>query len=139
MNQIANPRSEDPRGLCIDTASFFGLDSVSRIRPRARLDLTDRSYLPKALDPRNDWVASVAAPAFLALTQTGVEAPKFCTIGTGSGLDALAAIEILKARHVVILDLHVDVARQTHRNIQNNVVTDSQVTLLSAATVSAPR
>lgn len=122
MEQIASLPNEDPCGLSIDTASFFGLDSVSCIRRRARLGLTDRSYLPKALDPRSDWVASVAVPAFLALAQTGVEARDFCTIGTGSGLDALAAIEILKAHNVVVLDLHEDVARQARRNIQDNIV-----------------
>jgi SAM-dependent methyltransferase len=133
MEQIASLPNEDPCGLSIDTASFFGLDSVSCIRRRARLGLTDRSYLPKALDPRSDWVASVAVPAFLALAQTGVEARDFCTIGTGSGLDALAAIEILKAHNVVVLDLHEDVARQARRNIQDNIVMHSQVTLFSTA------
>ncbi len=74
MNQLANLTSENSRGLGIDTASFFGLESVSRIRSRAWLGLTNRSCLPKALDLSSDWVASVAAPAFLALAQIEVEA-----------------------------------------------------------------
>lgn len=133
MTSRASLRNVAPDMLAVDTAAFFGLEAVSRIRRNAWIGLTERSYLPKALDPRSDWVATVAAPAFRMLAETGVEIRDFCTIGTGAGLDALAAIEILGAQNIVILDLHEDGVRQARRNILDNVIFKSQVTLFSAA------
>lgn len=133
MTPHASLRNVAPDMLAVDTATFFGLEAVSRIRRNAWIGLTERSYLPKALDPRSDWVAMVAAPAFRMLAETGVEVRDFCTIGTGAGLDALAAIEILGAQNIVVLDLHEDVVRQARRNILDNVIFKSQVTLFSAA------
>ncbi|PWB83488.1 MAG: hypothetical protein C3F11_06370 [Methylocystaceae bacterium] len=74
--------------IIISPTEFFELSSVNRIRDPLEIGLTNRSYLPKSNDLRSDWVASVATPAFKALAQTGVFAPRFCTIGTGVGLDA---------------------------------------------------
>ena len=91
-----------------------------RISPKAEISLTDHPYLPKAIDLRSDWVASVAAPSFLALAQVGVTAPNFCTVGTGTGLDGLAAIEILKAQHLCITDVHNDVVERARANILEN-------------------
>ncbi|KAJ6547072.1 hypothetical protein B0H19DRAFT_1075025 [Mycena capillaripes] len=62
-------------------------------------DLTTVAYLPKVHDPRKDWVASVAVPAFLAhRAEKKVQA--FCSIGTGAGLDVIAAAEIFDLRHI---------------------------------------
>ena len=105
----------------VDTKAFFGLSEVLRIYPKAEIRLTDHSYLPKAMDLRSDWVASVAAPSFLALARVGVTAPNFCAVGTGAGLDGLAAIEILKAQHVCITDVHNDVVERARSNILENV------------------
>ncbi|NDK37006.1 50S ribosomal protein L11 methyltransferase [Rhodovulum sulfidophilum] len=113
----------------LNTARFFNLSNTTRIREVAKIELSDRSYLPKVGDPRSDWVASVAVPAFQALAQAGVEAPNFCSIGTGAGLDALAAIEILNARNVFVTDLHDDVVTLAHENIVNNVANGSEVTV----------
>jgi len=101
----------------IDTAAFFGLNDTLRIRRDATLLLSEHSYLPKVDDPRSDWVASVALPAFIALEKSGVEVRDFCTIGTGAGLDALAAIEILDVKNIIITDLHEDVVSLARQNI----------------------
>ena len=110
------------RQIGLDTAAFFQLESTSRIRRNATIKMSGRSYLPKLDDLKSDWVASVVAPAFLALAQTGVQARNFCTIGTGTGLDALAAIEILRAENVIITDLHDDVVSLAQQNIVSNTL-----------------
>ena len=58
--------------ITVDTKHFFAIDNPKRIRPRLSIDLTEHSYLPKAGDPRSDWVASVAYPAFLAVQQMDI-------------------------------------------------------------------
>lgn len=68
-------------------------------------------------------------PAFLALAQTGIEAQDFCSVGTGAGLDALAAIEILNAKNIVITDLHDDVVSLAHENILSNTFAGDGLTV----------
>ncbi|UHC17881.1 50S ribosomal protein L11 methyltransferase [Methylobacterium currus] len=119
--------------ISINISKFFNLDTVSRIKDTASIRLSDHSYLPKATDPRSDWVASVAVPAFVAVAQAGITVDDFATIGTGSGLDALAAIEILKASSIIITDIHDDVVAIAKENITSNVINPSTVTIFSAA------
>ncbi|WP_163575098.1 class I SAM-dependent methyltransferase [Halomonas faecis] len=115
----------------IDIAALFGLSVTLRIRRNATIQLSERSYIPKVHDPRSDWVASVAVPAFLALKQTGTEVRDFCAIGTGAGLDALAAIEILSAQNIIITDLHDDVVTLARQNIIKNTDQTSGLTIFA--------
>ncbi|MFI9328693.1 class I SAM-dependent methyltransferase [Kitasatospora sp. NPDC052868] len=108
--------------VVVSPGEFFQIGETQRIRSAIRLELTEHSYLPKSDDPRADWVASVAVPAFKTLSQMGFLAPRFCTIGTGAGLDALAAVEILKARTIGFTDIHDDVLEHARRNIQSNLL-----------------
>ncbi|WP_328323219.1 class I SAM-dependent methyltransferase [Streptomyces sp. NBC_00455] len=108
--------------LVVSPGEFFQVGEPERIKSSIGLKLSDHSYLPKADEPRADWVASVAVPAFKTLAQMGVMAPRFCTIGTGAGLDALAAVEILQARTVGFTDLHEDVLAHARENIQSNLL-----------------
>lgn len=111
--------------ITVDTKHFFAIDNPKRIRPRLSIDLTEHSYLPKAGDPRSDWVASVAYPAFLAVQQMDIglsNVGRFATIGTGTGLDALAAIEVFGCREVVVTDMHEDVVKTAARNIARNIM-----------------
>lgn len=111
--------------ISVDTKRFFALDSPKRIRRHLSISLTEHSYLPKADDPRSDWVASVAYPAFVAIQQMDIglsHIGRFATIGTGSGLDALAAIEVFGCREVVVTDMHEDVVNTAARNIAGNIV-----------------
>lgn len=117
----------------IDTSSFFGLAVTARIRRNAHIYLSEQSYLPKIDNPRSDWVASVAVPAFLALSQSGVTVNDFCTIGTGAGLDALAAIEIFGARNVIVTDLHDQVVQLARKNIVANTLPEHKITVFSGA------
>lgn len=119
--------------IIISPTAFFELPTVQRIRSSLEIGLTDRSYLPKSDDLRSDWVASVATPAFKALAQTGAFAQRFCTIGTGVGLDALAAIEILRSETVAFTDLHEDVVDRARQNILDNLRPDVRIELISGA------
>jgi hypothetical protein len=124
--------------LVVSSTEFFELEDTARIKPSLRLTLSDRSYLPKAGDPRADWVASVAVPAFKALAGRGISAPRFCTVGTGAGLDALAAVEILDARTVGFTDLHEDVLHHARDNIGDNLVADDVTLVGGAGDILAP-
>jgi SAM-dependent methyltransferase len=125
-------------GLVVSPTEFFELEETSRIKSSIRLRLSDHSYLPKAGEPRADWVASVAVPSFKALAAAGVRAPRFCTIGTGAGLDALAAVEILDARTVGFTDLHEDVLDHARENIRTNLVARDVTLVGGAGDILAP-
>ncbi|MCX5384448.1 class I SAM-dependent methyltransferase [Streptomyces sp. NBC_00083] len=122
----------DHAELVVSPGDFFNIGETQRIRSSIGLTLSDRSYLPKADEPRADWVASVAVPAFKTLAHMGVLAPRFCTIGTGAGLDVLAAVEILHARTVGFTDLHDDVLAHARENIQSNLL-DQDVHLVGGS------
>ncbi|QNP65409.1 class I SAM-dependent methyltransferase [Streptomyces genisteinicus] len=124
--------------LVVSPGDFFRIGMPERIKPSVELTLSDHSYLPKADDPRADWVASVAVPAFKTLAQMGFLAPKFCTIGTGAGLDALAAVEILGARSVGFTDLHEDVLDHAGRNIRGNLLARDVELVGGAGDILAP-
>lgn len=114
----------DHAELVVSPGEFFQLGEIERIRSSIGLRLSDHSYLPKKDDLRADWVASVAVPAFKTLAHMGVFAPRFCTIGTGAGLDALAAVEILRSRTVGFTDLHEDVLAYARENIHSNLLNE---------------
>jgi SAM-dependent methyltransferase len=124
--------------LVVSPGEFFQISDTERIRSSIGLRLSDHSYLPKADDPRADWVASVAVPAFKTLAHMGVLAPRFCTIGTGAGLDALAAVEILQARTVGFTDLHEDVLAYARENIRGNLLNEDVELIGGAGDLLAP-
>ncbi|MFE4857780.1 class I SAM-dependent methyltransferase [Streptomyces sp. NPDC056670] len=128
----------DSAELVVSPGAFFEIGETDRIRSSIGLKLSDRSYLPKANEPRADWVASVAVPAFKTLARMGVLAPRFCTIGTGAGLDALAAVEILRAGTVGFTDLHEDVLAHARENIQNNLLAQDVQLIGGAGDLLAP-
>jgi hypothetical protein len=102
-------------------APYLGLSRVTRIRGELDIALADHSYLPHPEDPARDWVASVATPAFRLIREKEGPLPAFASIGTGSGIDALAAIEVMGALRVGITDLHTDVVEGAAANIRRNL------------------
>lgn len=118
--QPADPHAR----LRVDSAAFLGIDNPVRIRRQADIALSDHCYQPRIDDPLADWVASVAAPAFRAVRLQSTQPDAFeavCSIGTGSGLDILAAIEILGSTRIGITDLHDDVVAVAGDNIARNL------------------
>ncbi len=121
---------ELPNEITLPYAKFLGGGEPARIARNIRLELTEHTYLPKAHDPRADWVACVGVPAFRAMRDLHPQGVgHFATIGTGAGMDALAAIEILNRRTVTMTDLHQDVVDAALRNVTGNLAGGHAVTL----------
>lgn len=122
-----------PRSLSIETARYFGLAAPARLHDRLSVTVTERSFPPYLDDLQADWVSSVATPAFrlLAGRRGAGGSPGFCSIGTGTGLDALAAIELLGATLVGITDLHEEVVASARGNILTNLRDSGTIHLLA--------
>lgn len=119
----------------IPTRSFLGIGKPNHLVETLRLRLTDQCYLPKVADAKKDWIARVAHPAFEAYCQRRPEAARqlkrFCSIGTGAGLDALVAMEVLQPALIAITDLHRDVVDQAMVNILANLKRPDSLVLRS--------
>lgn len=108
--------------LDIETRRYLDLqDAPVHIRERLSITLAPRAYEPELDDLRRDWVASVAVPAFKLIRQRQETVHAFCAIGTGTGLDVLAATEILGATHLGLTDIHADVVHAARLNILSNL------------------
>lgn len=131
---MAAPISSLPT-VTVDSAAFLGVAAPRRILPRLNIALSDRAYLPRVDDPEADWVASVAAPAFARLRATRGDAAcrRFCALGTGSGMDALAAIEILGAAEVGLTDLFPEVVAAAARNVSAHLAPGVDISLHAGA------
>ena len=106
----------------VNTRHYLAVVTPERVKARLAIGLSSHSYLPRIDDLQSDWVAHVAAPAFKLFRrqQGGEPVNSFCTIGTGSGLDALAAVELLGARRIGLTDVHEDVVAIAANNVAAN-------------------
>jgi len=114
--------AEPTPAINVDTEAYLALKNPERIKKQLSITLSDHSYQPRIDDLESDWVAHVAAPAFKVLRQQrkGAAVDSFCSIGTGSGLDVLSAVEILGATRVGLTDVHEDVVATAAANIARN-------------------
>jgi hypothetical protein len=121
--------------LRFDAGTYLDLAKTRRVTQTLDIELQDRAYLPDLKDRQRDWVASVAAPAFRVLAQRRPSAARraFATIGTGSGVDALAAIELLGATRVGITDLFDEVVATAEENIRRNVRPGVDIEIIAGA------
>jgi len=108
--------------ISVDTRAYLSLRTPpTRIKRRLGIVVSSRAYRPRVDDLTSDWVAYVATPAFKLLRrQRRKPVASFCSIGTGSGLDVLAAIEILGSTRVGLTDVHRDVVQTAAENIRHN-------------------
>jgi methylase of polypeptide subunit release factors len=106
----------------VPTEHYLAVGKPERIKQRLSIALSSHSYSPRIDDLQSDWVAHVAAPAFKLFRRQRKDAPigSFCSIGTGSGLDVLSAVEILGANRVGLTDVHEDVVATAADNISRN-------------------
>jgi methylase of polypeptide subunit release factors len=120
----SNPSASHTAFAIIDvsTETYLALRKPARIKRRLSIALSRHSYIPRLADLQSDWVAHVAAPAFKLFRQQRGDVPvgSFCSIGTGSGLDVLSAVEILGAKRVGLTDLHEEVVATAADNIVRN-------------------
>ena len=127
MPQVIPPAvpPDDPSLLTFPAAMLVGETlPCQRLSSTLRLHLTEHTYVPKVAVPRSDWVTTVALPAFQAYRTRypeRVEGGTVGVVGTGAGLDALAAIEILAPARVVVTDVHQEVVSWAVHNIQANL------------------
>ena len=106
----------------VPTETYLALCKPARIKRHLSIALSSQSYVPRLADLQSDWVAHVAVPAFKLFGQQRGNVPvgSFCSIGTGSGLDVLSAVEILGAQRVGLTDLHEEVVATAADNIARN-------------------
>ncbi|MDR0528125.1 MAG: hypothetical protein LBG69_00685 [Zoogloeaceae bacterium] len=109
--------------LAISATDYLKLSAPpKRLKNLLRVEVTGRSFLPQADDLESDWVATVAAPVFKRIAREARAPKSFCSIGTGTGLDALTAIEILNATQVGVTDVHEEVVAAAVANIRANLL-----------------
>ncbi|MDR1304413.1 MAG: hypothetical protein LBK76_04230 [Verrucomicrobiales bacterium] len=107
--------------VTVNSSAYLGIARPERLAAELTVSVADRAYEPRLADLRSDWVASAAVPAFKAHRQRRGPARSFCSIGTGSGLDVLAAIELLEAERVGLTDVHAEVVLTAAGNVRRNV------------------
>jgi hypothetical protein len=120
--------------LAISTRRYLGLDAApAHLREQLAIRVTAHTFAPRADDLLADWVSTIAAPAFKLIRRR--EGPKaaFASIGTGAGLDALAAVELLGSTQVGVTDVHEDVVATAVANIRDNLVDPRRLALESGA------
>jgi hypothetical protein len=110
-----------PYTVSIDAARYFDVALPVRLRDRLDVAVTPRSFPPYLEDLQADWVSSVAVPAFKIVAARRGLGASFCSIGTGTGLDALGAVEALGATRVGVTDVHEDVVATARANILSNL------------------
>ena len=114
----------------INTAQYLKLPSApERLLDTLDIQVTEHAFLPSAGEILADWVATIATPAFKLIRRMQGTQANFCSIGTGTGLDALAAIETLGATSVGVTDVHADVVAAARANILRNLKEPSGIRL----------
>ena len=109
--------------IVVDVNKYLALnEATKRIKDYLSIEVADHAYLPKTEDIKSDWVAYIAAPAFkLIREKLGHDIDSFVSIGTGSGIDVLAGIELLGAKRVGFTDLQRSVVAAAAQNVRNNL------------------
>lgn len=109
--------------IVVDVNKYLTLNGATkRIKDYLSIEVADHAYLPKTEDIKSDWVAYIAAPAFkLIREKLGHDIDSFVSIGTGSGIDVLAGIELLGAKRVGFTDLQRSVVAAAAQNVRNNL------------------
>lgn len=109
--------------IVVDVNKYLALNGATkRIKDYLSIEVADHAYLPKTEDIKSDWVAYIAAPVFkLIREKLGHDIESFVSIGTGSGIDVLTAIELLGAKRVGFTDLQRSVVAAAAQNVRNNL------------------
>ena len=115
--------------IVVDVNKYLALNGATkRIKDYLSIEVADHAYLPKTEDIKSDWVAYIAAPAFkLIREKLGHDIDSFVSIGTGSGIDVLTAIELLGAKRLGFTDLQRSVVAAAAQNVRSNIKETSKI------------
>jgi len=115
--------------IVVDVKKYLSLESAPKhIKDYLSIEVADHAYLPKVEDIKSDWVAYIAAPAFKLIRENaGKDIDAFASIGTGSGIDVLTAIELLGAKRVGFTDLQKSVIAAAAQNVRSNVKENNSI------------
>ena len=115
--------------IVVDVNKYLALNGATkRIKDYLSIEVADHAYLPKTEDIKSDWVAYIAAPAFkLIREKLGHDIDSFVSIGTGSGIDVLTAIELFGAKRVGFTDLQRSVVAAAAQNVRSNIKETSKI------------
>jgi methylase of polypeptide subunit release factors len=105
----------------LDLASLF---QAVGIKSNAKALITEHTHDFDPKFPKNHWLYA----AFLGFQEYGKRHGKigsFATIGTGPGIDAIGACEILKPRKIFLTDVHPNIPAIAKKNVLQNI--DSSV------------
>jgi len=132
MTAASTPQTVS-KSILVDTSRYLRIQKPRRIQPQLDVEITGHCFQPHIDHLESDWVSHVAAPAFKVYRQNrgGAGVESFCSIGTGSGLDVLSAIEILGATRVGLTDVHEDVVAAAAANVARNQAAAFPVTIQS--------
>ncbi len=112
----ASPAAVD----CTNAFDLFG--RRQRTDSEIRIRITEHTYLPSG-ETREGWFPNIAR-GFLRLAertaQDGRSLKSYASVGIGPGLDAIAAVEALGVRDLVLMDLHEDVVESAKENVLRN-------------------
>ncbi|OJJ94711.1 hypothetical protein ASPACDRAFT_48539 [Aspergillus aculeatus ATCC 16872] len=120
--------------LSIHFESFYGV-KPRHVSPLFKISLSDLSYQPKVERPTADWAVTAAFQAFRSFQLAGYSpVRRFATIGTGSGTDAVGALEVFfpELVSITMTDLSPEVAATAKLNLIS-AVHDSRKTIQAVA------
>ncbi|PYI10995.1 hypothetical protein BO78DRAFT_359406 [Aspergillus sclerotiicarbonarius CBS 121057] len=109
---------ESPTTFAVDFKAFFGI-GPQHVNRKFNISLSDLSYQPKIYNPRADWAVTAAFNSFEAF-QAANYGPvhRFATIGTGSGTDVIAALDVFPhLDSIAMTDLHDEVVTKAKANV----------------------
>ncbi|PYI32702.1 hypothetical protein BP00DRAFT_393982 [Aspergillus indologenus CBS 114.80] len=120
--------------LSIHFESFYGV-KPRHVSSSFKISLSDLSYQPKVERPTADWAVTAAFQAFRSFQIAGYSpVRRFATIGTGSGTDAVGALEVFfpELASVTMTDLSPEVVAIAKMNLIS-AVHDSRKTIQTVA------
>ncbi|PYI13888.1 hypothetical protein BO99DRAFT_371346 [Aspergillus violaceofuscus CBS 115571] len=128
------PKPQARNDLSIHFESFYGV-KPRHVSSSFKISLSDLSYQPKVERPTADWAVTAAFQAFRSFQVAGYSpVRRFATIGTGSGTDAVGALEVFfpELTSVTMTDLSPEVVATAKMNLIS-AVHDSRKTIQTVA------
>ena len=109
----------EPATWTVDATAYLAPLPRRRVRRPVRLALTEASY-PLEPAPELSWLPTAFRAFAAARERIGVA--DLLIVGTGNGLDALGAAELLDLRSLTLTDLHADAVAVARANVLAHLI-----------------